>query len=153
MKRTVSGSIARNNLEAGVILIYRDPITKENAMKRSSLIFLFLLLPLIAISCSGTAWVTVYNDHETITIPDDQSYEPTLEVTVNGERKTISPSPYNDEEWEISWVNLMPWEEVTVRASVSYPALSNPGLYEESFRVKDGDEEDVYVTSCTGYSP
>jgi hypothetical protein len=95
----------------------------------------------------------VWNDHETITIPDDQSYEPTLEVTVNGETKTISPSPYNDEEWEISWVNLMPWEEVTVRASVSYPALSNPGLYEESFRVKDGDDEEVFVTRCNGYAP
>lgn len=119
-------------------------------MKRSSVIFLFFLFPLIAISCSGTAWVSVTNEHESIYI-EPTTYEPSIDVTVNGETKTVTF--YYDEEWEISWVNLMPWEEVTVRASVSYPALTNPGLYEESFRVKDGDYEDVVVTRCTGYSP
>jgi hypothetical protein len=119
-------------------------------MRKLLLIISIIILPLIAISCSGTAWVTVSNEHESIFI-DPNTYEPSIEVTVNGEIKTVAF--YYDEEWEISWVRLVPWEEVTVRASVSYPSLSNPGLYEESFRVKDGDVEDVVVRTCTGYQP
>ena len=70
---------------------------------------------------------------------------------MNGESKTVAF--LYDEEWEITCISLMPWEEVTVRAEVSYPSLSVPGLFEESFRVRDGDYEDVVVRSCTGYQP
>ncbi len=119
-------------------------------MKRSLLIILVVVLPLVAISCSGTAWVEVVNEHVTI-VKDSTPHEPTIQVTVNGETKIVSSFDY--EEWEITWVRLMPWEEVTVRAEVYYPSLSNPGLFEESFRVKDGDVEDLVVRSCTGYIP
>ncbi len=119
-------------------------------MKRIFLIALIILVPLIAVSCSGTAWVYVANEHETIYI-EETPQEPTLQVAVNGEEKTVGY--YYDEMWEITGVNLMPWEEVTVRATVSSPPLSDAGLFEESFRVKDGDEKDVVVNRCTGYQP
>jgi len=150
MIRTVTSGIDLKNTGAGVILFYRDPIAKEDYVKRYLPIILIIFLPLVAISCSGTAWVEVANEHVTVTV-DSTPYPPTIEVTVNGETKIVPSFDY--EEWEISWVKLVPWEEVTVRASVSYPSLSNPGLYEESFRVKDGDVEDIVVTNCTGYQP
>jgi hypothetical protein len=132
------------------ILDCRDPNKKEDAVKRHLFIVLLCFLPFFVISCTGTAWVNVTNEHATIFI-DPDTYTPTLEITVNGETKTVAY--YYDDEWEISWVSLVPWEEVTVRASVSYPAMSNPGLFEQSFRVRDGDVEDIVVQSCTGYQP
>ena len=112
---------------------------------------LLVFLPLVAISCSGTAFVTVYNEHQTVHIPPDQNYSPTLQVTVNGETKTVAS--YYDEEWEISWLKLVPWEDVSVRATISYPTLSNPGLFEQSFRVRDGDDEEIVIQNCEGYQP
>jgi hypothetical protein len=119
-------------------------------VKRYLFITLLCCLPFVAVSCTGTAWINVSNEHATIFI-DPDTYSPSLEVTVNGETKTVAH--YSDDEWEISWVRLVPWEEVNVRASVSYPTLSNPGLFEQNYRVRDGDVEDIVVQSCTGYQP
>jgi hypothetical protein len=109
-----------------------------------------ILLSVIALaSCSGTAFVYVYNEHQAITIGTD--YNPDINVTVNGETKYV-PWSY-DEEWVIEWFGFKFKEDVNVRATIVDPPLMNPGLFETDFQVGDGDVKNVNVYLCTGWAP
>jgi hypothetical protein len=119
-------------------------------MKRA---FLFpLLLSLITLaSCSGTAYVHVFNDHQSVTIGPTTYWDPQIGATVNGETKLV---PWGaEEEWVIEWIGFRFFEDVSVQATITSPSLSNGGSFTDDFQVKDGDEKTITVTYCSGWAP
>jgi hypothetical protein len=118
-------------------------------MKRALLVPILLSVMALA-SCSGTAFVYVYNEHQLVNDGVSDFY-PNINVTVNGETKYI-PNGY-DEEWVIEWFGFKLKEDVSVRASIVPSQLINGGLFETDFRVGDEDIRDVMVYECTGWTP
>ena len=118
-------------------------------MKRAFLVPILLSVIALA-SCSGTAYVYVYNEHVLVNDGVSDLY-PNVNVTVNGETKFV-PHGY-DEEWVIEWFGFKFREDVSVRATIVESQLINGGLFQTDFTVGDEDIKNVNVYECTGWAP